>query len=473
MELGMAAMSATTDPASPGREVRGRGGHGKSRPGPALFLVDPKGVSSERDSDVARRCDRALALMLAHRGNPGVEIDSILADHPRSVFGHCLRAALIVRNDDHAARPILAASIAAIAAAGRAADDPARRHAAAASAWLEGHPALALERYAAIAVARPRDSLAIAVAHALDFRLGNRRMLRDRLAGVVEAWDASMSHYPAILAMYAFGLEENGAFRKAERLAHQALAIDPGHPPAIHVLAHVMEMEGRAREGLVFLAEREAAWLEGTDLSVHLAWHRALFHLQINEPDSALIVYDRQIASATGPDMASLADASALLWRLKLLDLALGDRWKTLAERWEIAPLLGARPFYIVHAIMAFAASGRAPAVARLLETVPHIDIGEGICDPAGDALVHPVANALVAFAAGDYHTSAAWLERVRDIASRCGGSLAQCDVVQLTFAEAALRAERASRKTRSGRDSSIRDPAAGFASSTSVAARR
>jgi hypothetical protein len=38
-------------------------------------------------------------------------------------------------------------------------------------------------------------------------------------------------------------------------------------------------MQGRAREGLAFLATTESAWIEGTGFSVHLAWHRALFHL--------------------------------------------------------------------------------------------------------------------------------------------------------------------------------------------------
>ena len=60
------------------------------------------------------------------------------------------------------------------------------------------------------------------------------------------SWDSAMPGYAAILAMYAFGLEENGAYRHAERLARRALTIEPGLAPAIHVLAHVMEMQGAA-----------------------------------------------------------------------------------------------------------------------------------------------------------------------------------------------------------------------------------
>ena len=47
----------------------------------------------------------------------------------------------------------------------------------------------------------------------------------------------------------------------------------------------------------------------------------------------------------------------------------------------------------------------------------------------------------MVAFSYGDYAGCVEWLVRVRHIAYRCGGSLAQCDLIHLTFTEAALRA--------------------------------
>ena len=52
--------------------------------------------------------------------------------------------------------------------------------------------------------------------------------------------------------------------------------------------------------------------------------------------------------------------------------------------------------------------------------------------------------EAVLAFAGGDYEACVEWLGRVRHISDRCGGSLAQCDLVQLTFIEAALRARKA-----------------------------
>ncbi len=415
----------------------------------ASILPPPHGqiapwAALEADPRVRRRCMGAYERLPAYRGNPATEIDGILTDHPRSMFAHCLRLAVIVRDDNRAEQAALAASIAAITAAGAAAGEHAQRHAAAATIWLTHDSALALDAYAALVTEQPLDGLAIAVTHALDFWLGHRRMLRDRIAGVIRQWDSTMPGYAAILALYAFGLEENGAYRQAEGLARRALAIELGLAPAIHVLAHVMEMQGRAREGLEFLGAHEAAWGQGNGLSVHLAWHRALFHLQLNDAAAALAVYDAQIANPVAPNPAALADASALLWRLRLRNVDVGARWHRLADRWETARLVDARPFFIMHAMMAFAAAGRREAATRLLATLPRLDKEDEWPRLPEHALAPPVCEALLAFAADDYATCISRLDRVSHIAHRCGGSLAQCEILQLTFAEATARARRA-----------------------------
>src|SRR5215471_5133586 len=93
------------------------------------------------ETDSQRRCERALDMLLTQRGDASAEVERLLADHPRCVFGHCLRAALIVRAESAASRSALGASIAAIETACPDAGDPARRHALAARAWLNGDPA--------------------------------------------------------------------------------------------------------------------------------------------------------------------------------------------------------------------------------------------------------------------------------------------------------------------------------------------
>ena len=385
--------------------------------------------------------------MHTHRGNPLAVIEEMLAVDPDCVPAHCLRAAHIVAGGDVESREALAASVAAIEAAVPAPDDHARRHALAANAWLAGDPSGALERYGAIVIDEPHDILSLVVAHALDFRLGRRRMLRDRIAQVLPDWNAAMPGYASLLAMYAFGLEENGQYRRAEAVARRALELDPGHPGAIHAIAHVMEMKGRARDGLAFLAATAPAWAEGTGYSVHLAWHQALFHLDTDDPASALALYDSRISPARN-SMPALADASALLWRLQLRNADLGARWQRLADGWEARSLAGARPFYAAHALMAFAAAGRDGAAARVIEALRTTVARATSLAAPEDLLALPLCEALLAFARRDYPACIEWIARVRHVAHQCGGSVAQCDLIHLTLTEAALRA----RKTRLAR---------------------
>ena len=93
---------------------------------------------------------------------------------------------------------------------------------------------------------------------------------------------------------------------------------------------------------------------------------------------------------------------------------------------------------------MAFAAAGRSPAAARVFEALAPADAGDVSMSLPEEALAPPFCEALLAFAHSDYAACVEWLTRVRHIAHRCGGSLAQCDLIHLTFTEAALRARKA-----------------------------
>jgi len=401
-----------------------------SHAGSAAAAISPKSL---------RRCEDSLGLLLTHRGSPLSEIEAVIADDHECLLAHCIRAALVVCTDGDPG--ILEESVSTIEAAGTS--ELMRRHASAARAWLDGNDVLAAESYGAIVDDQPRDILALVAAHALDFRLGQRRLLRDRIAKVLNEWGPADSCYASILSMYAFGLVENGQYHRAERSARRALALDAHHLGAIHVIAHVMEMQGRAREGLEFLAATQPAWIQNNNFAVHLAWHRGLFYLDADDPGSALAVYDSQIALARASDMCVLADASALLWRLQLRNIEVGERWQLLADRWEAQEFTGARPFYIIHAIMAFAATARGAAVARALRALPQSNTMQTQQLTPEEMLALPFSEALVAFVRKDYAAAIKSLTYVRKITDRCGGSLAQCDLIHLTFTEAALRASK------------------------------
>ena len=66
-----------------------------------------------------------------------------------------------------------------------------------------------------------------------------------------------------------------------------------------------------------------------------------------------------------------------------------------------------------------------------------------GVPSYSEDALALTLCKALLAFVHSDYAKCVELLIRVRHIAHRCGGSLAQCDLIHLTFTEAAFRARK------------------------------
>ena len=265
---------------------------------PRWTSLDARGLAvSAADGAALALYEAALASLHGTRGDAAARIRR--RARPRSAA----RRALTAFEPPRSCSPAAAASLAPLAAAlgeldalGSRANERERRHAAAARAWLDGDANLALARYGAIVVDYPRDSLALQVAHALDFRLGHREMLRDRIAEVLPHWDASVPGYGYVLGMYAFGLEENGDYARAEAAARESLRLEPDNASAVHVIAHVMEMQGRAKEGIDWLEATRPIWAANAGFSVHLAWHLALFHIDLDATPAAITIYVDSVA---------------------------------------------------------------------------------------------------------------------------------------------------------------------------------
>ena len=77
-------------------------------------MTSKQTVNPTARANSLRRCDRALEDLLTNRGKPSHDVDLVLADDPQFIRGHCLRAAIIVRADDIAARSKLVESLMAL-----------------------------------------------------------------------------------------------------------------------------------------------------------------------------------------------------------------------------------------------------------------------------------------------------------------------------------------------------------------------
>jgi tetratricopeptide (TPR) repeat protein len=406
------------------------------------MLTDARGCPTSAPTSVSlQQYEQALQLSASYELDPLATIQKAIDTDPTFAIGHCLRAGLAVMATDRGAVPMLAESVEAIEALGRRAVDRERAHAAAARAWLAGDFAGSIQRYGDILLDYPHDLLALQVAHVGDFFLGASSMLRDRIAQVLPMWDTSMPGYGYVLGMYAFGLEETALYSRAEDIGRRALDINRRDAWAVHAVTHVMEMQGRLRDGIEWLTTRENDWSVNNGFAFHNWWHLALFNLEAGNFARVLELYDHRIRATPSQAPLEMIDATALLWRLELRSANVGDRWKKLAESWEPLAEHSYYAFNDAHAVMAFAAAGRPDLAQRTVAAMERRARGSDTNAMMTRDVGLPLARAVAAFAAGRYGDTIALLQPIRTIASRFGGSHAQRDLIHLTLVEAALRA--------------------------------
>jgi len=140
--------------------------------------------------------------------------------------------------------------------------------------------------------------------------------------------------------------------------------------------------------------------------------------------------------------LLSLVDATALLWRLQLDGVDVGDRLLQVADDWEarLHEEAGFYAFNDVHAAMAFAMAGRDAAMAELAARMDEAAARHTASASITGNVGIPLARGLASFAQGRYTDAIGAIEPVRDLAQRFGGSHAQRDLITLTLIEAAIR---------------------------------
>jgi hypothetical protein len=224
---------------------------------------------------------------------------------------------------------------------------------------------------------------------------------------------------------------------QAEALGRRALDVEPHNTWAVHAVAHVFEMTGRAEAGLQWLEHTKPRWRTGNILSVHNHWHLALFRLQHEGPDAALALYDEVIAPTPESLAMNLSDATALLWRLTLMGIDTGSRWDSLAQRWLQRAEWGRTAFTDMHAAVCLAISGSDDynrAFVAALDEAGARSVGAA----PWSAVVRPAQQAFADYVAGNYRECADRLLRLLPVAHAVGGSHAQRELLILTARSAA-----------------------------------
>jgi hypothetical protein len=394
-------------------------------------------MSGGNDSSAALFCE-ALASFNLYRGDPVGLLDSAAALSPDLVMAGILKAYLFALSTE----PDLTREARRMTEAIRAMNmnDRESSHVAileriAAGRWTDA--ALACDYHNAL---YPRDLVGLQIGHLVDFFRACSRSLRDRMARAMPHWSAADPGYATMLACYSFGLEECADYARAEDVGREALEREPLECWAHHAVAHVMEMQGRAGEGLAWMTMREPMWAADDNFfKVHNWWHRAMFHMGLGQNEKALALYDERVRRERSTVALDLIDASALLWRLHLVGHDVGGRWSEVASCWDRHVDGGSYPFNDWHAVMAYLGAGRARDADRIVEALraqsPATETGAWANGVGLD-----LASGFVAFWQGDYPGAAERLMRSRHIANMFGGSHAQRDIIDWTLTEAATR---------------------------------
>jgi hypothetical protein len=406
-----------------------------------MTRTDQRGNPVSYGSQAAiERLDRVFDMMHAYQADPLAEVDAIIAEHPDFALAHAFRAGALATATDKAFEPELTKSVIAAERLAGTANDRERLHIAACRAWLDGAWEQGVEAWGRASIEYPLDLLALQYAQLGDFYLGYSHMLRDRVARVLPHWSRSVPGYGYIEGMYAFGLEETGDYRTAEERGRLAVGLNKQDGWAVHAVTHVMEMQGRADEGVAFLAAGADGWAPNSMFAYHLWWHQALFHVDANDAASALQLFDENISAGGFGQSLELLDGSALLWRLMLLGHDVGGRWTGLADRWETRVDDACYAFNDVHAMMAFVGAGRADSQQRLIAAARRAAASRGTNAMMSSEIGVPGCEGIAAFGQGEYAQAIELLLPLRGKANRFGGSHAQRDMFSWTLTEAAVR---------------------------------
>jgi tetratricopeptide (TPR) repeat protein len=405
------------------------------------MLTDAQGLSvtTERPETV-RAIDRFVQEFLGYGTDFQPVLDAAEAD-PGCVVAQAHAAALMLfaETGDAAAKakPYIRRGI----EAANAATERERLYLWSISTWAAGDYGMSLAAHKALAQKYPRDLAAAKVGQVRAFALGDSQAILALGEAVLPA--NADNHF--VHGMVAFGYEQCHRLAEAEAAGRKATTMDRRDPWAHHAVAHVMETEGRVDEGLAWMAGLADTWETcNSFMYTHNWWHVALFHLDRDDHDRALEVYDTRVWGRLKEYSQDQVNAVSLLARLALRGVDVGARWADVAA--YLAPRTDEHvdPFLDLHYLYGLAKAGRDVEAARLLSgLVAHAGKVKPVQQAMWQQVAVPVARALIGHALGRFEEAADLLGAALPDLHRIGGSHAQRDLFEQIHLDALIRAGR------------------------------
>jgi hypothetical protein len=316
---------------------------------------------------------------------------------------------------------------------------------------LLDHVSAAVTHYEQIAIDHPNDLFALRIAQSELFWIGEVAWMRDISERAAPQWSSEVPGYSAYLSVRAFGLEENGDYKLAEKCGREAIELDGTDCWGAHAVAHVLVMQGRLQEGVSWLSDLSANWSAANHIVHHLWWHLALFHTEYGDYDAALDLYDNRLRDLDSPLMKAIPDYyvdiqndTALLQRLELRGVNIADRWQPIADLALTRSGNHASPFTSAHAALTLAAAGRYQQADELIKSMKaFVAEGTGSLGPRYAMAVLPASEGALAHRRGDYQRVIDIMMPARRNFWQMGGSHAQRDLFFQLLVDAAVKTQR------------------------------
>ena len=309
--------------------------HGRATAGGPMNGQGPARFDARRLARSAEAFDRAVADYYGLTGDPVGILKQALARDPNFALGGVAIAALY-HDRRLSRRPSQrwSARLRAAEAAIRRASARERRHLAAAKAWAEGETCAAILGWETILADHPTDALALRLAQ--DAYLLSRPIARDPRF----AWRGSCRPGNATIRSRASSSAStpSGSRRRANSSAPRTSAARPWPRTRATPGRRMRSLTSwrprtATRRASPFSSRPASDWSPAHFMAGHNGWHLALFLIEQGRFDEVLADYDRFSAPKLADDATlDRVDAAALLWRLELAGVDVGDRWAPVAD---------------------------------------------------------------------------------------------------------------------------------------------
>ncbi len=240
-------------------------------------------------------------------------------------------------------------------------------HLTALSKWAKGDTPGACSEWAAILDTEPLDMLAARLEHFERFSFNDLDGMLSSVQRLRSIWDDDTPYRSYLDGMACFSLEELGRYDEAEELGRGAVDAAPRDLWSIHSVAHVLEMQGRADDGINWLEPKSDVLHSSGSFAGHIWWHLGLYHLAHDDHDEVLRLLDELVRPDEATEGLTLTNAISMLARLDFLGVDVGDRWDRLPEGSALRIGYHAKPFNDCHFAYALARTGHTEELEALI----------------------------------------------------------------------------------------------------------